>query len=406
MIFDKKEMIGTVAFNQLGTGQIVYTSQDNEGFIKLYTSNTDLFSVINYLWVAANKIDIVVRGRDGEVKENGDLYQLIQRPNPRQSWDEFFKQYGEYKSVLGNSYIWPIKLTGNRFKEMYVLPAQYTKIIADKGMMEVKGYKVEVNGGWSKNLAPDEVIHVRESNLRCGSGAELYGMSRLMPGSKTVDTNQAAQDANASRLHNRGVEALVTVKGVDNAAQGMKEGQRLKDQFKKLISGSSKAGGVAVTGREVEVHQFGIKATDLGTFEAQKKTLHQLCSLYLVPPILLDPTTGNTYNNIKETDKALYNNAAIPEVQQFVQSFNAFIGDTFGGDKLDFDTSGIEALQANMKEMAEWVAKAPITLNEGREVLGYEPVDDPVADELMVDMNRIGIGEVNEDELKNIKDYK
>ena len=89
----------TVDFSSLG-GQVVYTPQNEEGYIKLYTSNADLFSVINYLWTSIHRIDIVVMGANGEPKENGELYDLTQRPNPKQSWDEFFKQYGEYSSHI------------------------------------------------------------------------------------------------------------------------------------------------------------------------------------------------------------------------------------------------------------------------------------------------------------------
>ena len=368
----------SVLFNSLNSGQIVYTPENEDGFIKLFTTNADLFSVINYLWMAINKIDIVVLGKNGEPKDSGRLYDLTQMPNPFQSWDEFFIQYGQYKSVLGNTYVFTPRITENRFSEMYVLPAQYTKIVAGDVFRGVNGYKVETVGGWSKDFSAEDVLHVREPNLRHGQGVEMYGMSRLMPGGKSVDTNQAAQDANASKQQNRGVEGIVTVKGTANSDSGEKESNRLKRTFDALIYGKGKQGRFAVTNRELDFLDLSKGASDLNTNETQDRTLMQFCNLFNIPPVLLMPNINSTYNNVREADKALYKNAAIPEVQQFCNKFNVHIGNAFGGDTLWYDTTGIEALQANMKELVEWVTKAPLTIDEMRELLDREPTREEI----------------------------
>ena len=390
----KDNLLFRVLFDRIGSGQIVWTGEDKEKFVsELHDKNADLFSVIDYVVNGFNKVDLVVKNKAGDVVETGDLYNLIKEPNPSMSTDEFMSFYLKYKLVTGDSFIYTPKLTGDRFIEMWVLPAQYTKIVSGGYLMPVAGYTIE-NGTMKKPFTPEDVLHIKETNLETENGEQLYGMSRLTPGKYPVDINQSAQEASAHRFQNRGADSIITAKGRDNARISKQNLSDFKRQVRNQMSGTKNEGGLVATMMDIELHKLGVSAVDLGIFEGQRMTLHQICNLYHVPPILMDPTTGNTYNNIREAHKAYYKDAVLPEIQIFVTAFNRFIGDAFKGEYIDFDTSGIEALQTDYESMMKWLKDAPFTENEKREMLGREPIADPEMDKVWIAVNKIPIDEL------------
>jgi len=381
-----------VSFENIGNGSVVWTDDDLEKMVTdLHNKNTDLFSVIDFVVNGLNKIDIVVKNAKGDQVETGDLYRLINSPNPSMGMDEFMAYAIKYKLVTGNTYVFAPRLTGGRFTEMWVMPAQYVKIVSGGWMNPVRGYIVE-NGSARKEFKSEEILHVKEVNLEAMNGEQLYGMSRLTPGRYTVDTNTMAQEASAHRFKNRGASALMTIKqagqtGVSGPTP--KAVNDLKRQIQAQMSGARKEGAIVATNMEAQIHKLDISAVDLGIFEGQRMTLHQICNLFHVPAILMDPTTGNTYNNIREAQKDFYRNAVLPELQLFLSAFNRFIGGAFKGEYLDYDTSNIEALQDDYGSMMTWLVNAPLTLNEKRKILGFEELPIPEANEIYIPSNWI-----------------
>lgn len=387
----KDNRLFQVLFENIGNGSVVWTDEDKKAYIDdLHNRNADLFSVIDYVVNGFNKIDFVVKNKAGEVKENGQLYDLLNKPNPSMGWDQLMSYYLKYKLITGDSYLFTPRVGGGRFIEIWPMPAQYMKIVSGGWMNPVKGYVVYNGTAMEKEFPAEDILHVKEVNLDADNGEQLYGMSRLQPGRYAVDTNTMAQEASAHRFKNRGASAIVTAKGATPEARPSKEALiDFKRQLKSQLSGTNKEGALVATMMDIDLHKLDISAVDLGIFEGQRMTLHQICNLYHVPPILRDPTTGNTYNNIKEAEKSYYKNAIIPEVQLFCLAFNSHISDAFGGDYIDYDTSNIESLQADYETMMSWLVNAPLTLNEKRKVLGFDELETPEANEVYIPASNV-----------------
>ena len=274
----RDNLLARVLFQQIGNGQIIWTEKDLEKYVdEFHDGNTDLFTVIDYVTNGFNRLNFVVRDKAGELVESGPLYDRLQFPNPSQSWDEWASTYLKFKLVTGNSYIWRIPTTGDPVHEMWVLPAQFTEVVSGGWARPARGYKIALNNGWNKEFKGEEVLHIKEVNLNYEDGNVLYGMSRLKPGSKTVDTNTMAQNASAHRFHNNGADAIISVKGIENAQEGRKFSQDLKNQVKKDLTGVENSGAVSVTGKEIQVHKLGVSAVDLGIFLYQRVFLGHGC---------------------------------------------------------------------------------------------------------------------------------
>jgi len=404
-------LLAKVLYQSIGNDTVVWSDTDLLAMVEHHNSNADMFSVIDFIVNGFNKIDLVVkRGtkEDFEIVTNGPLYDLINNPNPSQSQDEYFAVGLKFKLATGNWYIYgPRRYDKGPIIELWNLPSQYTTIVSGGWMQPVKGYDLILNGTMQKKFTPEDVLHIREPNLDFGSGRELYGMPRMKPGTMTIDTNQFAQEASASRFKNRGMAGFLTILGVDDK-NGPKVAADIKAQIHKQGKGTKNEGSIVATGYDMKFTPTMIPAVDLGIFEGQRRTLHQMCNLYHLPAILMDPTVANTYNNIREAQKDGYRNAIIPEVQQFCTDFNRWIGmETYKGEWLDYDASGVECLQADNGAMATWLSQAWwLTPNQKLEIQGYEMSTDPEMDKVYIPTQMLPlIDQAIPELIKNMKGY-
>jgi len=403
-----------ILFNSIGMDTVIWGNTDMESLVEDYhNKNADLFSVIDLIVNGFNKVDIVVkRGTmdDFEIVQNGPLFDLMNTPNPSQSQDEFFALYLKFKLTTGNGINWtPRRFPNGPIIEMWTLPSQYTKVISGGWAKPIKGYEVEMSGSQSIRLDPGDVLHIKETNLSFGYGNELYGMSRLKPGSAPVQINNSSQEASQSRFNNRGVSGFLQVIGANSKDEGIAASQSIKNQLQKQGRGAKNEGSIVATGMEVKFIPTTIPAVDLGIFEGQKKTLHQLCNLYHVPPILLDPTVANTYNNIREAQKDLYRNAVIPEVQQFCTAFNRFTRSAYKNEWIDYETKNVECLQTDNQSIVQWLSQAWwLTPNQKLEIMGMPTVDLPEMDQRYIPANMIPLTDqpIDVEPLKGINDYR
>jgi len=174
--------------------------------------------------------------------------------------------------------------------------------------------------------------------------------------------------------------------------------RKLTEKFNRLL-GSKNAGKIMVTSQQIDWTKLGMSAVDLNVLASQSKSLHQLCNAVNVPPILLDPTITNVYKNRDQAMKDLYTEAALPELKHFLTEFNRWIMSSYGdGLWLDYDISGIEVLQQNLKDITDALKLADwLTDNEKRSRMNLPRYEDEDADKLWKPMNLIPLGEDNDE---------
>jgi hypothetical protein len=105
----------------------------------------------------------------------------------------------------------------------------------------------------------------------------------------------------------------------------------------------------------------------------------EICAAFGVPPEIVGYGENKTYSNYQEARRALYEDAVIPMLNKIRDKFNADLVPKFGGNLyLDFDLSGIEALQENRDAVytrAENAYKSGLLmLDEARFEIGYGKV--------------------------------
>lgn len=432
------ELFNRAVYNYLGDS-LIWNPENDETYInKGYRFNSTVYSIVNLITKAATTVPFQVYEVQNENNlkryksltsgefnsssinqakilqkralvelENTELHELLNRPNPAQSYNTFIQEIIAYGLLTGNRYVYGIAPdTGQnvgKFAELYVLPSQVMEINSGGILEPVKEYTLQYNGTFK--IPADSICHIKDFNpYYDGTGSHLYGMSPLKAGLRSMDANNEALTTGVRYLQNqtaRGV--LMSEEGDLNEVQA----RQLKDKFKQQYQGSQNAGDVIITPKKLSWVNFGLNASDLSLIEQYNASIKDLCNVYNIPVQLLNNTDSATYNNMKEAKKALYQNAVIPQLIKVREELNRWLTPKFG-DKLyiDFDFSVIPELQEEMDKVVGQMSQAWwITPNEKRAAMSYGVDQDKTElDDYYIPMNLIamGLGDVELDEPKSL----
>ena len=391
-------------YNWLGESIVWNTENDDSYITEGYRKNATIYSIINLITKAAttipfqiyevtnendykryksltsgtidnstiNKAALLQKSSLVELQDT-ELHQLLDRPNPAQSYNSFISELIAFGKLTGNRYIYGIgPETGSKvgkYSELYVMPSQIMEIVSGGIMQPVEKYKIEYNGTFE--IPASEICHIKDFNpYYDGSGSHLYGQSPLRAGLRTLTTNNEAVQTGVKYLQNQTARGLLMSEEGDlNEVQA----QQLKDKFRKQFQGSNNAGDVIITPKKLSWVNFGLNASDVSLIEQYNASIKDLCNIYNVPVQLLNNTDSSSYNNMKEAKKALYQNAVIPELLKIKDELNRWLAPKYGNKLcIEFDFTVIPELQEEADKVVDQLAKAWwLTPNEKRSVMSY-----------------------------------
>lgn len=405
------EAFNKLVYRYIGNNLISSTENDDTYINKGYRFNSTVYSIVNLISKTAANIPFQIYEvkNENDLKryksltsgsvtttslinsniiqkkalvgvQDTDLHELLNRPNPAQSFNSWIQEIIAFGALTGNRYIYGIApntgVNSGKYKELYVLPSQVVEIHSGGLMKPVKEYTLEYNGTYK--IPAEFICHIKNFNpYYDGSGSHLYGMSPLKAGLRSMDANNEALTTGVKYLQNQTARGmLISDEGDITESQA----KQLKDKFRNTYQGSNNAGDLIITPKKLSWVNFGLNASDLSLIEQYNASIKDLCNVYNVPVQLLNNTDSSTYNNMKEAKKALYQNAVIPELIRIREELNRWLTPQYG-DKLyiDFDFNSIPELQEETEKVVDQMAKSWwLTPNEKRIAMNYGVDEDNV----------------------------
>ena len=398
------EQYNRAIYNWLGES-IVWNPENDDSYItEGYRKNATIYSLVNIITKAATTIPFQVyeiqnkndykryksitsgtydsaliqksqllKNRSLVELESTPLHELLDRPNPAQSYASFITELIAFGKLTGNRYIYGIGpetgANANKYTELYVMPSQIMEIVSGGIMQPVSKYKIEYNGTYE--IPAEDICHIKDFNpYYDGTGSHLYGQSPLRAGLRMLTTNNEAVQTGVKYLQNQTARGLLMAEEGDiNEVQA----QQLKDKFRQQFQGANNAGDVIITPKKLSWVNFGLNASDVSLIEQYNASIKDLCNIYNVPVQLLNNTDSSTYNNMKEAKKALYQNAVIPELVKVRDELNRWLAPQYGPNIcIDYDFSMIPEMAEDTDKVVDQLSKAWwITPNEKREMMSY-----------------------------------
>jgi len=335
------------------------------------------------------QVDLIMKDAKGDVLENNEWLELLEKPNPHQTGDQFRQLLMKYYDVVGAAYILKVK-KDLPFPEaeptqipdaLYLLRADRVEVMHDEAQTKILGFKYVINGN-EKVYEPDAIIY----HYRPDPRNPLLGESLLACTLRAIET-----ETQISEYHNRVIRNGGKIGSVINFKQGKTQEQldEVAESFEKKYAGAANAGRPFLISGEVDVHSQGMSPKEMDFVETKKQVLNDILIATGVPKPLLGIGSGETYANADAEIATFLRDKVKPEVEHLVQTLNwRLIPD---GLELDFIDPTPEDVDAKIKKLTALHAANALTTDEKRELFEYEPTEK--GDTILVPFNLMPLTE-------------
>jgi HK97 family phage portal protein len=310
------------------------------------------------------------RGKKRIEIETHPLLDLLNKPNPLQSKNEFVESWAAFLLLSGNSYIEMNGPNRGAPTELWPWRPDRTTIIPG-GDNFIKAYRYTVNGRYV-DVPAEKIIH----NKFFAPLDDFYGLGPIQVAARVIDQDNAANQWNAALLQNSGRPsgAFITKKELND-----KQFERAKYQLRQEYAGTNSAGKIMLLEGDVDWKEMSLSPKDMDFIESKKMSRLEICAAFGVPPELVGDREHATYSNYREARASFYMETVLPLLDKLIDKLNAQLVPLFGEDLvLAYDTDQIPALQENLEvkwnRAIEGLKNGMIDVNEARQMVGYESI--------------------------------
>jgi HK97 family phage portal protein len=372
----------------MNPGQPVWSPRDYKSFAdEGYNKNVVAYQAINRICEAVGSVKWTAWRGETELSDS-PLLDLLKRPNPMQSGQEYIHAVVGFLLISGNKYEERV-IVGGQPRELYALRPDRMKIIPQTNGIPA-AYVYEQN---SRKVRWDvdpvtlqcDVMHSKLFNPI----NDWYGMAPIEAGAFAIDQHNESMKWMQSLLQNsaRPSGALVTK---DDQSLSDDNYIRLKAQIEEQYQGATNAGRPMLLEGGLSWQAMGLSPTDMGIIEAKYSSARDVCLAFGVPPQLLGIPGDNTYSNYAEARLAFWEDTVIPLVDRLCADWNRWLGPLFGDIEIRADMDQIPAIADKRMTLWDMADKSTdLTINERRELKGFEPIEG--GDVLLVGMGQISL---------------
>ena len=397
--------------------QYKYEDLAKEGYLK----NAIVYRCVNEISKGASAVPFIIKMGD-QIIEQHPLIDLLMRPNPLQSYSEFFNSLYGYVLLSGNAYILKVGSEMGTPKELHQLRPDRIQIKGGGNPMPDR-YEYMLNGQVRETYPVDQLNGFSElKHIKLWNPLDdYYGLSPMSAAAVEVDQFNMASKHNVNLLQNGArPSGAVIFKPQDDAgfAVNLTESQRqqLLTDLNNRFAGSGNAGRPMLLEGDFDWKEMGLSPKDMDFHQLKNMAATDIALCFGVPSQLVGVPDSQTYSNVAEARLALYEETIIPHLRKISSDLNEWLVPLFDDRlTLEFDIDSIPALSERRKRTYENVTSAVkegiMTRNEARESLGLQPVDG--ADELYISANLFPISDgevekpinpINDEDLEDYDD--
>jgi len=362
-----------------------------------YEKNVVAYSCISSISKAVAGIPILIKLGDKELGPGDALYELIQRPNPTQSYKTFMRQAVMYRLISGNTYIHHTRVYTRRIMSMELLRPDRVRILTT-GHNVPTAYQYNDNGQVNTYLIDpisllSDILHIKESHPL----DDLYGLSPISAAIMSIDQHNASAEWNKVLLENSArPPGVFTIKDRNDGAPPPTQStlDDIRDRVNEKYAGYKNAGKIPVIGFDMEWKNMGMSPTDMDWLNGKNSSARDICLALGYPAFLLGLPEGATYNNITEAKLSLYEDTVVPLAESMYSEIAHYIRQQQNVDieivpDLDKVSALIPRREAARRNARDDLLAGVITTNEARAEGNYEPMDG--GDEILVPAGKLPI---------------
>ena len=366
-----------------------------DAIVHTYESSAPVMGVINKIAGAVGDVAqyLELTDKDDAPVESHWLLDVLRQPNDRFNLRRFANAWAINRLLFGDAWVYAPKAVGKnlgQIREMYVIPSQCIEVDRNGSFQPMKGIKL---AGSLKNttISTDDIFTSFDYNL---DPASFFGTSKIVAAAVYLSVMERGMRREDTALNNGGVANIVTP-AKDTMGIMPKDADEVEARFAK----KDNVGKTLAMRIPIDVHQLGSAPVDLGILESHKEAVTALCFVYGLP---VDLYYGQSkYENAKVAKQTIYDSNAIPLANELAEDLLNYAGLAKEGYHLLVNTDKIDVLQDSPTDVLDNLTKMHASLNELREAYGYDRIDEPYADQPILQM---GVQFGNEDIANDISE--
>lgn len=279
---------------------------------------------------------------------NSPLQMLIDNPNPDQSFYEIMYETEQSVCLSGNCYLSEIRAgSRNQPMQLWHLPSQYMRI--KPGTEKLVDYFEYTESNGKKRIEADDMIQLKMPN----PNDRYFGQPVLMAASRAADVDRESADWQRCSLQNRGIADFSI-----ELPEGSTQEQAAAFQEKLAERNQSPANARKPIVGNFKVNEMGQSAKEMDFVESRKATWSELAAAFGVPLAALGFTESVNLANADAMNRMIYLDTIIPQLELYKRQLTLQLARDFGDEwVLDYDLSGIPAMQANLGEKIDNAVK-------------------------------------------------
>lgn len=364
-------------------------NQNDELLINYFNTISEVSAPIRKYSNQISNITLKYLNQNGDKVENDPITNVVDK-----FWNESGELFFIYDLLLGNSYLQgfeqgTVETKGLKtLTELFLLPSEFTYInlksqTQDFRNIEIKDYIIDVGGDYKElKLKPEEVLHIKTASSFTYSQNNLYGLSKLVPCEKNIQSIASGYGAKIA-LYNNGPRVIITGKSQGEFA-AMAQTENTKDVQKRVNDIYGRTDGqfqIMLTDVPLDVSTISLNVGELKLNENNSSDFRRICNVYNQDSKIHGDPETSTFNNMNTALSDFYNGSLKALVNNRVYIINKFINKWSPDLIIKADYSNIKEIasfeRANEQLEFEKAAKGLITRNEYLKEIGKPTVNLP-----------------------------
>ena len=359
-------------------------SLENKAFIdavtlkSLFFSEEWVFIVCDLIAakISAQPIDVinkkVVDGKEVVEKQmDHPLVKLFQQPNEWQDYSSWIYSLVVELILMGNAIVWHAPRTG----QLIPLQTEWIQLDFDKND-RIKNYLFHINVDANGNRLPldnnsqyfpaKNIIHIRRPN----PGSLVWGLSPFIPGRRSILFDRYSADYLNAFYNKQATPGLALT--LDRQINEDVALRQLRS-FEVAYQGRKNMRRTLILPKGVDVKTLTHSLSDQNLKEMIDQNREKILGLLKVPPheIGLQTTSSLGSEEYKIALRNFWDTTLVPTVRLIEGALSKFFAVELGeGNVFKFDLTNVEAIQDDIKFMAETAAamlQAGLSINEVRQ---------------------------------------
>lgn len=413
------------SFTQIGDINASFDFDKTWAIETAYAKNPDVFSIVNQMSSKGAQIPYYIKKvKDKKAynsfqlnRKNISLNHLklknqsfddeylplpMEQPNPLYGWKHFIQLFITYLSTTGDVFIYKHKNELDEIKGYYILPSNFMRIFIKGNNFDfqeespILGYEMQVNTGKSVPFAEDEVIHIKLPNpIWNTNGEQLYGFSPLKSAYYNVENVIQANRHLYKMFKSSGAFGFVFSKGqgldVDQAKQ-------FKERIVEMDDSKERLARISGIGMEVGFTRIALSNKEMQPWESLAYDRKTIANVLGWSDKLMNNDGKSTLgkDDLSNIRKRVLLDTIMPHLElleeELTTEFRQFEG--YENTKFFFDITEMPEVQDDINQIIEWASKSPISVNEIRELIKYEPYESDVANKPLIRAGYMTIDEL------------